>query len=60
MGSFDDIRKMSLLRKRTDHGSLAFLVEYKKTDEEIYFRELQALRLLKRKLMTNMILRILI
>jgi len=46
-----------VIRKKTNHGSLAVLVEYKNTDEEIYFTELNALKLLKGKLMTYLILR---
>jgi hypothetical protein len=49
---------MSVVRKKTDHGSLAFLVEYKNTDEEIYYRELNALKLLKGKLIMNIFFRI--
>jgi hypothetical protein len=44
-----DDRKMSEIRKKTDHGSSAFLVEYQKTDEENYRRELKALKLLEGK-----------
>lgn len=45
----DSIRKMTMVRKRTEHGSYAFLVEYNKTNEEMYRRELNALQLLKGK-----------
>jgi hypothetical protein len=51
----EDSRKMSVLPKKTGRGSLAFLVEYKNADEESYYRELNALKLLKGKLMMNMI-----
>jgi hypothetical protein len=44
-----DGRKMSQIRKKTDHGSSAFLVEYQNTDEENYHRELKALKTLKGK-----------
>lgn len=47
--SFNDIRKMSVVQRRTEHGSYAFLVEYNNTDEEMYRRELNALQLLKGK-----------
>jgi hypothetical protein len=42
-------RQMSQLWKRDDHGSLAFLIEYKNTYDESYHRELNALMLLKGK-----------
>ena len=46
-------RKMTIVQRRTEHGSYAFLVEYNIKDEQMYRRELNALRLLKGEYTSN-------
>ena len=52
--TINDSRKMELVRKKTNPNSLTFLVEYKHTARERYYRELEALKLLRGKLMIDM------